>query len=147
MYACYTAGWCGWGSHQWWTTPEFTCKRLETTPFKRTRVWLFVSCRRSRIAFKPTQMNYTRGLNTSGLGSTRLNKVGMIMTLKLQQKRKCMCSKCSNVGVYTSPLTQFKLRWTWTINIMLNKWLSLPTQTSDYTPNQDQDIANFPKTF
>ncbi len=52
----------------------------KTTLFKMSRVQLFGSHRRSWTAFKPTQTNHARVLNTSGFGSTGQNKAGVNAT-------------------------------------------------------------------
>ncbi len=88
MNACYTAGWCGWGSHHWWTAKEFKCKRPETAPMRKTKVWFIwlasdisdcvhtnsneptlqgsVQMRKTKLVWMPPQRDYVESLATGG---------------------------------------------------------------------------------
>lgn len=50
---------------------------------RRTGVQLFGSQQRSRTAFKPTQMNCSRGVNDPGFRSNGLNKAGVTLNSKI----------------------------------------------------------------
>lgn len=67
---------CFWGLHQWWSTPDFTCKHSKTTSIKWTGFPLFGLHQRYLTAFKPTQLNCTVWVNVPGFRSTCLNKTG-----------------------------------------------------------------------